>query len=289
MELSWKNFFIYLLVFLVSELAIAFSIIISIGLVGLPEDFNHLTIFISIGLITFYALSKTKNLINSKGVVYTIIIAWFVLFLPKSLNSSLNFTLTAIPFFISFLMAMAGGYTYYKKRSFKLPILMGLFPLILTLGLSSIWNNNIIYGSASGEVQNIKVPDFSIIDNSGSVINNESIHGKIVLMDFWFISCRPCWVKFPELQRIYNQYKSNDQIAIYAVNRPMKKDKPNQLYKSIENKNYTFPVVKGTEELMAAFEIDYYPTVIIVDLKGNIVFKGGIELAEDVIKKLTTN
>jgi hypothetical protein len=53
-------------------------------------------------------------------------------------------------------------------------------------------------------------------------------------------------------------------MAIYAVNSPMKTDKPNQLYTSIESKNFTFPVAKGTEEMITSFGIDYYPTVIML-------------------------
>ena len=289
MKVSLKKFSVYLLVFVVVVLAVGFSIIIRIGLVGLPEDFDHLAIFLSITAITFYALSTSKNLVPPKHVLYTIILAIFILFTPKALKSSLNFTLSNIPFLISFLLAVIGGYTYYRRRSLTWLILTGLVPLILTVGLSSIWNNKVIYGSVSGVVQNEKAPDFSFIDKKGAVINKDYLQGKIILMDFWFIGCPPCWVKFPELQRIYDQYKANDQVAILAVNRPMKKEKPDKPFTSVEKKNYTFPVVKGTEELMNVFKIDYYPTVIIVDLNGNIVFKGGIELAEDVLKELTAN
>jgi cytochrome oxidase Cu insertion factor (SCO1/SenC/PrrC family) len=286
MKLSLKKFFIGLLVFLVSAILIGFSIVVNIGLVGLPENFSYLIVFISIAVVTFYALSSTEKLIRSKGVLLLIFTAYLVLFLPKVLTSSLNFTLTSIPFFISFMLAMTGGYMHYKRRSIKWPLLMGAIPLILTLGLGSIWNSKIIYGSVSGEVQTTKVPDFNIVDKSGSVINNESIQGKIVVMDFWFISCPPCWVKFPELQQIYDRYKTNDRVAVYAVNHPMKNDKPNQLYTSVEKKNYTFPVAKGNDDMITAFSIDYYPTIIIIDPKGDIVFKGGIDEADKVINNL---
>ncbi len=286
MRILLEKFFAYLVVFLVSGALIGFAVVVNIGLVGLPENLNHFITFVSIGLVTFYSLSITKNKVSPTRILMTITAAWLALFVPKALMSSSTFTLTNIPFFISFLLALGAGYSYYKKRAMKLPILMGLIPLILTLGLASKWNNKVVYGTVNGQVESISAPAFSVTNKSGSILTNASTQGKIVVMDFWFIGCPPCWVKFPELQRIYEQYHTNDRIVFYAVNSPMRNDKPDQLFTSIEAKNYTFPVVRGTEALMNVFEIDYYPTVIIIDASGNMVFKGEIEDAEKVIKNL---
>ncbi|MFY0689276.1 MAG: TlpA family protein disulfide reductase [Cyclobacteriaceae bacterium] len=286
MGIFWKKFFTCLLVFLVSALLTAFSIVISVGIVGLPEELIYLTTFISISLVTYFALRKTVNLLSPGSILMVILLAWLALYFPKAIKSSLNFTLTNIPFFITFLIAMASGYIHFKRSSLKLPLLMGVVPLVLTLWLGSIWSNIVVYGSADGSVQLIEAPEFSIVDKAGSLVSNESTEGKIVLLDFWFISCPPCWVKFPELQRVYDMYKTDDRIEIYAVNRPMKRDKPNELYASIEDKKYTFPVLKGSDELMKTFNIDYYPTVLIINKDGQIVFKGAIEQAETFIKSL---
>ena len=286
MKISSKSIVFFLLLLTTSIVCIGISIIVSIGLTGLPESFSHLIIYICITAITAFALFRKKDDFTLYGIYTTLVLSWLILFLPKAINSSINFTLTIIPFFISFVLAMFSGYIYYKKRTMTIPILIGAFPLIFTLGLNSIWINKITYGSFSGEVEFTKVPDFSFVDKNDKVISKESIEGNVVILDFWFIGCRPCWAKFPKLQEIYEKYQSNERILIYAVNRPMKNDKPNQLYTSIKKKNYTFPVVRGSQELMDTFEITYYPTVIIIDPEGNLVYRGGIEKAENVIEDL---
>ena len=69
----------------------------------------------------------------------------------------------------------------------------------------------------------------------------------------------------------------------------MKNDKPNQLFTSVEDKNYTFPVVRGSQKLMDDFGINYYPTVVIIDPEGNLIFRGGIEKVEEVLEDLLKN
>lgn len=286
MAQSIKKVLLYLLIFIISSIAIGFSIVINIGVLGVPESLNHIVVFILITLITYFSLSKTQHLLSSNGILGIILFSWLPLFLPKAVNSSLNFTLNTIPFLISFLLAVTAGYILYKKQSFKLPFLLAIIPLVLTVGVAEIIHNKIIYGSVDGQLKGIEAPVFSVLDKNNNTIDNDLIKGKIVVMDFWFISCPPCWVKFPELQRMHEKYSSNDQVVFYAVNRPMNNDKPDQLFTSIEKKDYTFPVVRGSEELMNDFDIDYYPTTIIIDAEGNIIFKGDMNQVEDELKKL---
>jgi cytochrome oxidase Cu insertion factor (SCO1/SenC/PrrC family) len=286
MKDSMKKLGVGLIVLFASLISIAFSIVTDIGLVRLPTAMSHLIVFISMTLVTYYALSKTKNLLTATNILSIITVAWLLLYLPKAIMSSIDFTLTTIPFFISSLLAVTVGYIWYKRQTFKWSIALGLIPLAFTLGLAGQWSYYITYGEGSGEVEAIAAPQFSMLDKKGNLINNESLKGKVVVMDFWFVNCPTCWVKFPELQEFYEKYQSTDKVHIYAVNRPMKNDKVNQLYTSIENKDYTFPVAKGSEEMMNAFGIDYYPTTVIINAEGEIVFKGAIEWVEDKVKEL---
>lgn len=289
MKISGKSIVFFLLLLISSLVIIVISIIVSIGLTGLPAGFNHIIIYTGITIITAIALSKKNDYFTSNAVYITILLSWLILFIPKAFSSSINFTLNAIPFFISFLLAITSGIIFHKRRALTFPLILGAIPFLLTIGFDAIWYNNIAYGSPSGELEFTEAPAFSLIDKNNRVINRESIIGKVVILDFWFIGCRPCWAKFPKLQQIYDKYQSNEQLLIFAVNRPMKNDKPNQLFTSVEDKNYTFPVVRGSQKLMDDFGINYYPTVVIIDPEGNLIFRGGIEKVEEVLEDLLKN
>jgi hypothetical protein len=65
----------------------------------------------------------------------------------------------------------------------------------------------------------------------------------------------------------------------------MSRDKPGALFSRIEDKGYTFPVLQGTQEVMDNLDVYKYPTVILLNKKGEIVFMGELDDAE---KKLET-
>lgn len=117
-------------------------------------------------------------------------------------------------------------------------------------------------------------------------MNNESLKGKIILFDFWFISCPPCWVKFPDVQLLYDKYQSNPLVEIYAVNRPMPQDKPYELFSRIEERGYTFPVLQGNQKVIDALNVNSYPTVMLLNQKGEIIFMGELEDAEKKIETI---
>ena len=183
---------------------------------------------------------------------------------------------------------MLSGYLYYKKSIQKLvlPLILGLFPLLMSFGIYDLWIHKIEYGNWTGEVKEQPVASFELLTKNGDVVSNETLGDKIVLFDFWFIGCGPCWVKFPELQRIYEQYKTNPAVEIYAVNRPMSRDKPGALFQRIEDKDYTFPVLQGTQEVMDLLGVYKYPSVMILNQKGEMVFMGELEDAEKKLESM---
>lgn len=63
-------------------------------------------------------------------------------------------------------------------------------------------------------------------------------------------------------------------------------DNPELLFTKIEEKQYTFPVLRGSEKQMSALEVYYYPTVIILNKQGQVVYRGKIENAEAMLKDL---
>jgi thiol-disulfide isomerase/thioredoxin len=50
---------------------------------------------------------------------------------------------------------------------------------------------------------------FTLTDTSGAPIDSESLHGKVVLLDFWASWCAPCMLKMPKLKELYDQHHGN--------------------------------------------------------------------------------
>ena len=245
-------------------------------------------VFVIFLLISFssYVLYKVfSNKINPIFLSMSMLIGTSYSVLPKALAASAKFSIKIAPYYLILIFAVFFGYLYFKRKKNKYLLITALIPLVFSLGIYDLWVHKIEYGNWTGETKETSIANFSFINQNKNKVTNESLYGKTVLLDFWFINCLPCWKKFPKLQKLYDRYKNNPNIEIYAVNRPMRQDKTNAWIDRIKQKKYSFPVLKSDQETLDKLNIYKYPTVVILNKKGELVLMGEIEEAE---KKLAS-
>ena len=65
----------------------------------------------------------------------------------------------------------------------------------------------------------LDVPDFSAVDMNGKTYSLSSLKGKIVVINFWFVECKPCLIEMPDLNEIVEKYKSEEVVFLaFALN-----------------------------------------------------------------------
>lgn len=97
-------------------------------------------------------------------------------------------------------------------------------------------------------------------------ITLESLKGKIVVLDAWNTSCGVCFKKFPDFDNVYNEFKSNDEVVILAVNTPNRRDKEGDAKRKIESKGYDFENLFFTADSTAkALNIHLYPQLVYIN------------------------
>lgn len=260
----------------------------SLGWEGSHGDF---LLYLLLGLVSYVCFKYFGNRVGR--VTVWISLSFFILVFIAFLfyQNTIKFTIKLSPFYLSMFLGLFAGYMISQAgaKKMKIALILGVFPLIFSLGFSDLWKHKIEYGNWTGEVSSSEVIPFSFADKLGNTHDQNSLKGKVVLLDFWFINCGPCWVKFPKLQEIYEKYSSHPDVRIYAVNRPMKRDEPGALFSTIEEKGYTFPVLRGTQEVLDSLGVYKYPTVMLLDRKGLIVFMGELEQAENKLESLLKN
>ena len=286
------NSLIILLIFIVTAFFTLLTFAISQGAfsesIGMDKGLSMILTFVVLFLLSWSGLMGFKRKINTIGVFGTMTAVLTILIYLNLDGATIKYTYKIVPFYISWILGVYAGYNFYVRvnKKFIIPLLLSIFPITMSLGLYDLWFHRIEYGNWTGEVAAKPVASFELFDKEGAMVNNESLKGKIILFDFWFVGCGPCWVKFPDLQRLYEQYESNPIVEIYAVNRPMEQDKPGALFSRIEDKEYTFPVLKGTQEIMDALDVYKYPTVMLINANGEMVFMGELESAEEKLKTM---
>ena len=124
------------------------------------------------------------------------------------------------------------------------------------------------------------------INTSDGITALKNIESKYILLDFWSSKCGFCYKKFPELQALYE--KKYDNMTIASVFVPYQKEQISDGKSIIDKLGYTFPVwsVSPQDTLLNVLKINGYPTIILLDEKRNVIFRGNLERAKKKMEDL---
>lgn len=118
-----------------------------------------------------------------------------------------------------------------------------------------------------------QIPQFEDTDFiTGEKISNSSLKGKFTLIDFWGTWCGHCIDGIPDLVDIHKTYGDKLNILSIATDKPQDREKLKKLINDNEMtwnhiwSDYSLP---SSKQLVKKFEIDVFPTVIILDTNAN--------------------
>jgi peroxiredoxin len=107
-------------------------------------------------------------------------------------------------------------------------------------------------------------PAFKMEDINGNTISSKDAKGKVIVLNFWFIACKPCKAEIPELNEVYEKYKENPDVVFASVTF----DKSKKVKSFLKKHPIKYPVVSDAKEICKLFNIFSYPTNIIIDKNG---------------------
>jgi len=88
--------------------------------------------------------------------------------------------------------------------------------------------------------------------------------GKIVVVDFWYIGCAPCFRLMPVLEKLHFEFPNVEFVGINPI------DNEEKLKKFTKIRKLKYPVFYNPD-LVKKYNIKAYPVVVIFDKEGNIV------------------
>ncbi len=109
--------------------------------------------------------------------------------------------------------------------------------------------------------------NFTLSDLDGKQWTLSALKGRVVLVNFWATWCPPCRKEMPDLDRLYQEFKS-DGLVVLAIS-----DEDEKTVKDFLNgKNFSFPVLLDHHRSVnKTFEIEGIPKSFIYDRKGKLV------------------
>jgi peroxiredoxin len=111
-------------------------------------------------------------------------------------------------------------------------------------------------------------PKFAVADKDG-IVNNDSLMGKVVLINFWFKACHPCIAEFGALNELAEKLKGTKDFQFISFTRENAKT----IKKLTEKYKLQFKALSlDDKECKRLNQNNGYPTTIILDRQGVIKY-----------------
>jgi thiol-disulfide isomerase/thioredoxin len=110
-----------------------------------------------------------------------------------------------------------------------------------------------------------KAPLFTRTSIDSQSLDLEALKGKVVVLNFWYISCAPCRAEMPYLDKLAKEYKGKDVVFISFcsdVDAPIKE--------FLSKKPFAYTVMPTSKPQEIDYNISSFPTNIVIDKKGVI-------------------
>ncbi len=109
--------------------------------------------------------------------------------------------------------------------------------------------------------------DFTLLDIEGESWHLKDLHGKVILVNFWATWCPPCRKEMPDLEALFEKYKSKGLIVMSISDETEAKVKP-----FVDQQHITYPVILDTgRKVHEQFQVEGIPKSFVYDREGNLV------------------
>ena len=153
------------------------------------------------------------------------------------------------------------------KRLIKLFFWLGL------LLVSSCVNDN---EPAGGNISlHDKLPQFSVVMNTGETFNTQNLMGKISLIMFFNTNCPDCQKELPVIQELWEIYAEDDNVAIIPISR---EEGEEEILEYWTENNLSLPFSpQENRDIYSLFAKSIIPRIYISDRNATVVFMSGDE------------
>lgn len=122
----------------------------------------------------------------------------------------------------------------------------------------------------------IRFPQLKDID--GKEYTEKDLKGKIVVLNFWFINCKPCRMEIPDLNELVAKYSKKENLVFIAI----ALDRKAEIERFLDLYPFAYSIVDDGVPVAQKFGVQTYPTHAVIDTDGKVYFQT-TGLAENTI------
>jgi len=110
--------------------------------------------------------------------------------------------------------------------------------------------------------------DFIVTDLQGNNIKLSEFRGKVVVLNFWFIKCKPCILEMPQLNELKNLYSTKD-VEFLAITF----DNKDLVEQFLEEHTFNYKIASNAMDAIKIHGVNSFPTNMVINQSGKIVLK----------------
>lgn len=123
-------------------------------------------------------------------------------------------------------------------------------------------------------------PDFELTDLDGKKVRLSSFRGKVVVLNFWTKTCRPCLEEMPSFEILHQLLKKEDAILL-TISTDESVEDARATLRTVLGQDPNFPVLVDPDATVVKgkFGTQLYPETWLIDPKG--VIRARVDGARD--------
>jgi cytochrome c biogenesis protein CcmG/thiol:disulfide interchange protein DsbE len=146
----------------------------------------------------------------------------------------------------------------WPRRALRFAREAALWVLLALLGLA-------VVGRLRAPALPERAPEFALPALDGTWVRLAELRGRPVVLNFWATWCGPCRVEIPAFARLAARRPDVTVLGIAADGTP------DELRAAAAELGASYPVLRGTPEVFAAYGVTTYPTTVVLDAEGRVV------------------
>lgn len=241
--------------------------------------FGQLVAFPITGLLFFFGgiLLLRKNPFQNKKIGYLFIFGLFpsILF-GMSIFSFNDPGFIGKPQTFILLISIIFAFIFYKKSYPQLIRIGAMFVLFLAASTALLPNYYIwrVENKHNFEILEKDLPDLTVFDEDGNQLDLKKADGKIIVLDIWNSSCGICIKKFPDFEKLKDEFSKDSSMVFYTLNLPMQRFLEEKQDVEKYTNPYSFGKLYADKNVQDQLKINAVPQYMIIDKNKKVRYLG---------------
>lgn len=239
--------------------------------------FGQLVAFPVVGLLFFVGgiFLLRKNPFQNKQIGYILIFGLYPsLFFGMFIFSFNEPGFIGKPQTFILLISIIFAFLLYKKNNQQLIKIGAVYLLFLAISSALLPNYFNWLFEDKYELVEKDLPNLKIFDENGNPLDFKKTDGKIIVLDIWNSSCGICIKKFPDFEKLKNEFSKDSSMVFYTLNLPMQSFLEEKKDVEKYTKPYSFGKLYADKSVQAQLNINAVPQYMIIDKNKKVRYLG---------------